>query len=429
MKLSHKTLLIAMASLAWQLSELPTAQAQQPPDNVASDAHYNTSMGTNALFNMLAGAHDNTAAGEGTLVNSSGGWNTAVGSLAMHATNSGSQNAAFGAGALYWNTTGSNNTASGVNALFHNATGYDNTASGNQALFSNTTGIVNTAFGFEALYANTTGWANTASGYAALNENTAGSYNDASGWFALGANTTGNYNSACGPGALFSNTVGSYNTAVGFKAGYNQTTGHDNIYVANLGVGGESQVMRLGSQGTAGSVGSGVLTTYVAGIFGSPVTGSVAAVYVTPTGQLGVLASSERYKTDVVSMESNSSKLAQLRPVKFKLKTDPQGVVQYGLIAEEVDRVYPELVIHNTEGRIEGVRYEELAPMLLKEVQQQQQKFAAQEERIAAQAQQLSEVQKQLAEVRQLKEQLTAFKARGGAARLSPVNLPASGGL
>ena len=96
-----------------------------------------------------------------------------------------------------------------------------------------------------------------------------------------------------------------------------------------------------------------------------------AAVYVTSTGQLGVLASSERYKTAVTSMGSRTEKLRQLRPVTFHLKTDPKGDVQYGLIAEEVAKVYPELVIRDSAGRVEGVRYEELAPMLLNEVQRQ----------------------------------------------------------
>jgi trimeric autotransporter adhesin len=110
--------------------------------------------------------------------------------------------------------------------------------------------------------------------------------------------------------------------------------------------------------------GSGILSAYVAGVATTTVTGS--AVYVTPSGQLGVLASSERFKTDVESMGAASEKLARLRPVTFKLKTDPDGTTQYGLIAEGVAKVYPELVIHGADGRINGVRYEELAPMLLR---------------------------------------------------------------
>jgi hypothetical protein len=128
-------------------------------------------------------------------------------------------------------------------------------------------------------------------------------------------------------------------------------------------------VTRIGKPGSQTSV-------YIAGIESAQVTGG--AVYVTSKGQLGVLASSERYKTTIVPMGARTEKLKQLRPVSFHLKTDPNGVVQYGLIAEEVDRVYPELVIHDDAGKIHGVRYDELAPMLLNELQRQQQTLAAQ---------------------------------------------------
>jgi hypothetical protein len=151
-------------------------------------------------------------------------------------------------------------------------------------------------------------------------------------------------------------------------------------------------------------------TTSIAGINGSVVTG--AAVYVTSSGQLGVLASSERYKTEVAPMGANSAKLRQLRPVRFHLKTDPTQTVQYGLIAEEVGQVYPELVIRNESGQIEGVRYEELAPMLLNEVQQQQAKMtgqaAWQKKIMAVQAAEIRDLQQQLAELQGLKRALQA---------------------
>jgi hypothetical protein len=225
-------------------------------------------------------------------------------------------------------------------------------------------------------------------------------------------------------------------------------TGSNNIDIANLGVANESGTIRIGIGGTH-------TAAYMAGIIGSTVTGS--AVYISSTGQLGVLASSERFKTDVATMGTSTEKLQQLRPVTFKLKTDPQGTVQYGLIAEEVDKVYPELVIRNGEGRIEGVRYEELAPMLLNEVQQQRRKIISQEQRISAQdeligaqaqsiatqaarmatqedqlagqTQQLRQMQLQLAEVREFKQQLAELRTQGSAAQLSPASLPAPGAL
>jgi hypothetical protein len=241
-----------------------------------------------------------------------------------------------------------------------NTSGTNNTASGYEALFSNTTGANNTASGYQALYANATGNNNSASGLQALQSNDSGSQNTASGYFALQNNTTG-----------------SGNIAVGFQAGMDLTTGSHNIDIGNKGVAAESGTIRIGTDATQ-------KTTFIAGIFGTSVTGS--AVVVTSTGKLGVTASSERYKTAIAPMGSDTAKLQQLRPVSFKLKSDATGTRQYGLIAEEVAKVYPELVIRDDKGRIYGVRYDELAPILLNEVQQQ--------------AAQLRSVQQQLTEVR-----------------------------
>ncbi len=263
-----------------------------------------------------------------------------------------------------------------------------NTTAGTNALNSSS-GANNTAFGYEALYSNTAGKGNAAQGVNALF-----------------SNTTGIRNIGIGSNALYGNVGGSYNVALGFDAGYNQTTGNDNIYVNNAGVAGESQTLRLGTAGTAGVIGSGILTAYIAGVNTSPVTGS--AVYVTASGQLGVLASSERFKTDVETMSEARDKLAQLRPVVFKLKTDAQGTVQYGLIAEEVAKVYPELVIRGADGRIDGVRYEELAPMLLYKVQQQERDLLAQKAAVGA----LSELNKtQAAQIRDLQVHQEKFSA------------------
>jgi hypothetical protein len=200
---------------------------------------------------------------------------------------------------------------------------------------------------------------------------------------ALFENTTGAQNSAVGYGALYSNTSGGYNAALGFFAGSNLTTGSNNVDINNRGVAGESGVIRIGTQGTQ-------MKAFMAGIYGTSVSGN--AVVVSSSGQLGVTVSSERYKTGIASMNSNSEKLQQLRPVTFRLKTDPKGVLQYGLIAEEVDRVYPELVIRDETGRIDGVRYDELAPMLLKEAQRQRQMMAAQAAEIRSLKQQVAEL-------------------------------------
>jgi hypothetical protein len=195
------------------------------------------------------------------------------------------------------------------------------------------------------------------------------------------------------------NSTGNANIAVGYLAGFNLTAGSNNIEIGNLGVATDNGTIRIGARGQQ-------TQAFIAGIWGSQVRGN--AVYVSPYGQLGVVVSSERYKTDIATMGPTTDKLDQLRPVTFRLKNEPQGPLQYGLVAEEVEKVYPELVLHNEDGSIEGVRYEELGPLLLNEVQQQRrtltaqaERLAAQEERMAAQARQLETIQLHVAQVMQ----------------------------
>jgi len=291
--------------------------------------------------------------------------NTAYGEDALYHNDSGFFNTAFGLDALFYNFDGNYNTAAGTEALFYNVAGIDNTATGYEALYGSTSGGIgnyDTGTGGQALYSITTGSNDTADGYQALYSNSTGNYNDAYGHVALYSNTSGSGNEASGHAALFFNTTGSYNVAVGYAAGYNQTTGSNNIYISHRGVAAESGITRIGTPDTQ-------TATYIAGIENTKITGS--AVYVTSSGQLGVLASSERYKTRITPIGTTTEKLQQLRPVSFHLKTDPKGAVQYGLIAEEVDKVFPELVIRDDAGKIQGVRYDELAPMLLNEMQRQ----------------------------------------------------------
>ena len=351
--------------------------AAQPPDVVSSDSSGNTAMGQNALLSLSSGA-DNTASGYGALYsNTTGNWNTASGYGALYANTTGSYNTAFGPDALFYNTTGSTNTAYGLVALLYNTTGNSNTASGYGALYANSTGSDNTASGSYALVDNTLGASNSAFGYAALHTNTTGNLNTAMGNNALYHNTTGTDNTAVGRGALYDTTTGHNNMALGQAAGGYVTTGSNNIEIGNLGTAADNGLIRIGTQGAQ-------TAAFLAGVSGAHVTG--AAVYVTAGGQLGVLASSERYKTAVAPMGSSTKRVMQLRPVSFHLKTDPAGEVQYGLIAEEVARVYPELVIRDDKGRIEGVRYEELAPMLLNELQKQDNELQKQDNKLQKQA-------------------------------------------
>src|SRR5262249_23885447 len=205
-------------------------------------------------------------------------------------------------------------------------------------------------------------------------QNTTGDSNTASGQTALESNTTGIQNTASGAGALSSINPGNRNIAVGYKAGFNLTIGDDNIYLGNLGpasLGSESATMRLGTVGTQ-------TRAFVAGIAGVTVGNSAPVLIDITTGQLGTQASSLRYKRDIQPMGAHSHKLLQLRPVIFRYTQDPQGDRQYGLIADEVAKVYPELVTRNAQGQVEAIRYQELTPMLLNEGQRQQQTLGAQ---------------------------------------------------
>jgi hypothetical protein len=195
-------------------------------------------------------------------------------------------------------------------------------------------------------------------------------------------NTNGNFNSAYGTDALFSNTTGSSNIAEGYKAGFNLTTGSNNIDIGSQGVAGDADMIKIGTEGTQ-------TKTFIAGISAVGVSGGVPVV-VGSSGQLGIASSSERFKTAITPMGSSTAKLNQLRPVTFQYKSDSQGAKQYGLIAEEVAKVYPELVVRDQQSRIISVRYDELAPMLLNEMQQTN---AAQDAEIRDLKQQVAELQ------------------------------------
>jgi Chaperone of endosialidase len=337
---------ILMVSVVCALGGAPSWGG--PPNPTASDAGDNTAGGTDALVN--------------TVPSSTG--------------NLGFRNTAFGAQALTTNTAGNNNTAVGAFALQSNAEGTNNTGVGPGALFSNTVGNNNTAVGVLALQSNTQGNFNLGVGRHALVSNTEGNNNTAVGDSALLSNSTGNDNTAVGLEALQTST-GSNNIAIGTGAGAKLTSGDQNIYLGHKGVSSESQTMRLGSAQQT--------RTFIAGITGVPISG--AAVTINNKGRLGILASSARYKRDIEAMKSSSQGLYQLRPVTFRYKQDAHGQKQYGLIAEEVAKVYPELVTKGADGKVESVQYHELISMLLNEVQHQQQEITelkAQNERLQA---------------------------------------------
>jgi Chaperone of endosialidase len=297
--------------------------------------------------------------------------NTALGNYALSAdisstSSTGVYNTATGFAAGYENTTGDYNVATGAYAGFLNEKGNNNTAVGYAALYANSTNN-NTAVGYAALYGNSTGTNNTATGVEALYQNVSGIGNSAYGQNALYANT-GSQNTAVGQGALKANTNGGSNIAVGYQAGLNLTTGSNNIDIGSPGVAGETGVIRIGKiTGTTSTQSA----AYIAGVYNVTTLTSGLPVLIDSKGQLGTTSSSERFKTAITPMGSNTANLQLLRPVTFHYKGDPQETLRYGLIAEEVAKVYPELVVRDESGRIDGVRYDELAPMLLNETQQQ----------------------------------------------------------
>jgi endosialidase-like protein len=243
-----------------------------------------------------------------------------------------------------------------------------NTAGGTGALQNNILefGTVNTAYGFGALQNNSHGDANTASGVHALYSTTGGMYNTASGFEALFNNTEASVTPLPAPTRSTAPPRAPTTSRSGMEPGGALTSGSNNIYLGNSGGSAtESDTMRLGG---------GQTRTFIAGIAGVSVSGS--AVLINSTGQMGIQASSSRYKYDIQPMGTHSRGLHQLRPVIFRYKDDAQGERQYGLIAEEVAQVYPELVTRGASGEVEAVRYHEIIPMLLNEVQHQQRQVA-----------------------------------------------------
>jgi hypothetical protein len=409
------SILVAVTLGAFALASAPTALGVVP----APDGGYpggNTAEGDNTLFSLTTGAN-NTAIGQDALFsNTTGSNNTANGVDALGDNTSGSFNTANGFVALFHNTTGIENTATGLSALQENTTGSFNTANGVDALSGNTIGSVNTADGFLALFGNTTGNFNTANGAAALQNNTAGSNNTAAGTQALSknitgsnntadgvnalfGNTTGSNNTASGQAALFRNTIGSSNIAVGVNAGSNLTIGNNNIHIGNVGVAAEANTIRVGMQGTQ-------RRTFIAGISGVAVAGST--VVANSNGQLGIAASSARFKDEIKPMDKASEAILALQPVTFyyKKEIDPTRTSQFGLVAEDVEKVNPALVMRDEQGKPYGVRYDKVNAMLLNEFLKEHRRVEEQSREVLEQRATITELKKGMATVvAQLKEQ------------------------
>jgi hypothetical protein len=409
------------------LALCPIAQAVVPaPDG--GYPNFTTAEGQNALKNLSTG-QGNTATGWFSLFSdTTGSFNTGVGAGAL-ALNTGDSNTATGAVALFLNTTGFDNTATGAQALLSNTTGFGNTANGTQALTSNTDGGFNTATGAGALFDNIDGTNNTADGFQALASNL-GTDNAAVGYQALFNNTLGDFNTATGSQALFNETNGSNNTANGSNALFHLTsatantadgsnalfsnnTGADNTAIGKdalffstgdgntaLGSGAGGNVAFASNVICIGTGGQDVSNScYIGNIFGVTSAGGVG-VFVNADGKLGTSTSSRRFKEDIKPMDKASEALFALKPVTFRYKKaiDPKGTSQFGLVAEEVDKVNQDLVVRDKEGKVYSVRYDQVNAMLLNEFLKEHRKVEELEATIAQQQKGMETLTAQLKE-------------------------------
>ena len=378
--------------------ERNTAVGESALAAVTSGGLSNTAVGQEAL-NKLTSGDFNVAVGQGSLgLATTASQNTAVGAGALGGTTSGVGNTAIGIGALGEATTGAENIAVGGFALasntgsrntvlgfgalgtFGNAT--ENVAVGHSALASATTGGTNVAVGFQAMMVNTTGAQNVALGTQALFSSVNGAANVAIGTGALGA-ATGSFNVGLGRQAASSLAAGNNNIIIGDGAGANLGTGvvpnNSNILIANPGANDDVGQIRIGTNGTHTGV-------HVAGVYGTPMALGLA-VAVDANGKLGAPSpSSRRFKEQIEPLDDVRAVVQALQPVTFYYKPEfaPGRARQYGLIAEQVAEVMPDMVILNAAGEIQSVHYQMLAPLLLAEVQRLERDRAAQQAAIEA---------------------------------------------
>ncbi len=306
------------------------------------------------------------------------------------------------------------NTAGGTGVLLLN-TSSDNTAFGYKGLMVNTTGSNNSAFGSYSLQSNTTGIRNAGIGSIALYYNTSGAYNTAVGPASLYKNQSGSGNTSIGYQSLVNLSKGSYNTALGINAGLSLSSGSYNIYIGNNGASAESSTIRIGNTAQT--------RAFISGIRGRKTgVANAVPVMIDSNGQLGTINSAERFKENIKNMANASHSLLQLRPVTYQYKEqDANGEkpLEYGLIAEEVAKVYPDLVAYGTDGKIETVQYHKLTPMLLNEYQKQnalleaeKTKNKAQELTILQQSQEITALKQKMQELQVLQQEVALLKAQ-----------------
>jgi len=387
-------LFIAIGLFLACLELSPEAQAVVPPP----DGGYpgaNTAEGQNALQSLTSGGY-NAAIGWLSLGSlTTGSFNTGVGAATL-ALNLGEENTATGAGALLSNTTGANNTAIGGFALLSNVDAGRNTAVGSRALFAHTIGAYNNAVGAFALFSDTEGEANNAVGDEALFNNTTGTGNTAMGDSALHANMIGSQNTAIGRNALSNNIAGSDITALGASAGEGVTNADHVICIGHTGANVSN-------------------SCYIGHIYGATIDpGTALNAGIDANGKLGTTSSSRRFKRDIKPMDKASDAILALKPVAFHYKSDAKNTPCFGLIAEEVAEISPELVVRDKQGKPHSVRYDQVNAMLLNEFLKEHQKNTQQESTIAELKAELATlaatVREQSAEIQKVGAELESTK-------------------
>jgi hypothetical protein len=365
---SRKIIFATVVSALVCFGLLPGANAVEPAAPVPNPALAggNTADGQNALLSLTTGT-----------------FNSAFGFDAVVLLSDASFDTGIGAGALLLDTAGTN-TAVGAGALLTNSTGSDNDAVGAFALFNNTTASFNNAFGHQALFSNVDG-----------------GQNNAFGDLAMFANTTGSFNTAVGDDALFNCVDGSSNVAIGDEAGTSIVSASNMIAIGVTGGGPFADISN---------------TCFIGSIFDQPVSdaGTAQDTYVDQFNVLGFLPSSERFKHDIQPMDKASEAILALRPVTFKYNSDKKGTTQYGLIAEEVAKVAPDLVFRGKNGEINTVRFEQVGAMLLNEFLKEHKKVQDLEVTVAQQQKGMevltAQLKQQAAQIQKVSAQLEVNK-------------------
>jgi hypothetical protein len=373
----------AILSALVSLALYQQVQAQETPDP-ASTCAFCTADGTNALAN---------AAAAGGTANSAFGW------FSLFSNADASFNTAVGAGSLLFNN-GSENTAVGTAALLLNTSGAQNNAVGSVALASNLDGSFNNAHGHQALNANVSGGENNAFGDRALRD------------------SVGFGNTAFGDDCLLV-SVGDGNTAVGNNAGDTIFDGSNNVCIGNgagAGIVSASNQVAINVP-AAGPFADISNTCFIGSIFDQPVSdaGTAQDTYVDQFNVLGFLPSSQRFKHDIKPMDKASEAILALKPVTFKYNSDKTGRTQYGLIAEEVAKVAPDLVFSGKNGEINTVRFEQIGAMLLNEFLKEHKKVEALKATVAQQQKGMevltAQLKEQAAQIQKVSAQLELNKA------------------